>query len=75
MIKQFDTFEVNDQKFEDIKQSVVALSARFSEALENYKDLLLDSKRYSFEFKEVEIKNNFGCFKEVVKVMFFSYSF
>ena len=73
LIDRFDTFEINDKKFKDIKQSLVVLNRRLSRTLCERKDSMLGDKEYAFEFsslktfefKDIDIENFFGCFKEV----------
>ena len=74
LIDCFDTFQISDKKFEDIKESVSVLTGRFSCLIDEYKDLLLDLNKYTFGFKEVVIKDVFGSFDKIEKVTQVLYS-
>ena len=69
-----DTFKVSDKMFEDKKESASVLTGRFSCLIDEYKDLLLDLKKYTFGFKEVVIKDVFGSFDKIEKVTQVLYS-
>ena len=69
-----DTFKVSDKMFEDKKESASVLTGRFSCLIDEYKDLLLDLKKYTFGFKEVVIKDVFGRFDKIEKVTQVLYS-
>ena len=69
LIDRFDTFEIDEKKFEEIRQSLTVLNRGLTRTLREYKDSLIDNKEYTFEFQEIDIKRLFGCFKEVQKVI------
>ena len=61
-IKRFDTFEIDEKKFETIKQSVVDLNTNFKRIIDDYNDSLVGNKEYSFNFKEIPVADIFGFF-------------
>ena len=60
LIARFDTLEFNDEKFKDIKESVVVVNQEFHKILAEYQDSLIDNKKYTFEFKDMLIEDIFG---------------
>ena len=54
--------------FEKKPKNVVGLDDPFYKFLEVYKESLLGFNKYSFDFKEIDIKDNFGHFKETENV-------
>jgi len=60
LISRFDTLEFNDEKFKDIKESVVVVNQEFHKILAEYQDSLIGNKKYTFEFKESPIVDIFG---------------
>jgi chromosome segregation ATPase len=69
LIDDFDTFEIDNEKFEEIRQSLTVLNGGLTRQLGEYKDSIIGDKKYSFEFEEIDIKGLFGSFKEVEKVI------
>jgi chromosome segregation ATPase len=69
LIDDFDTLEIDYEKFEEIRQSLAVLNRGLNRKLDEYKDSIIGGKEYTFEFKEIDIKDLFGCFKEVKKVI------
>ena len=69
LIDRFDTFEIDEKKFEEIRQSLSILNGDLTRKLGEYKDSIIGDKKYSFEFEEIDIKGLFGSFKEVEKVI------
>ena len=45
LISRFDTLEFNDEKFKDIKESVVVVNQEFHKILAEYQDSLIDNKK------------------------------
>lgn len=71
LINQFDSFQLNDTKIIDIKQSVVSLNKSFNMWIKEYcKNSLIRNKEYDFKFKEINMKELSGCFGEKVKFCF-----
>jgi len=68
-IDDFDTFEIDNEKFEDIRQHLTILNGNLSRKLSGNKDSIIGGKEYTFEFKEIDIKSLFGSFKETEKVI------
>jgi hypothetical protein len=60
LIAQFDTLEFNDEKFNDIKATVVVVNQEFNKILAEYQYSLIGNKKYILEFKELPIENIFG---------------
>ena len=60
LMPQFDSLEFNDKKFEDIKKSVAVVNQEFHKIIAEYKDSLIANKEYTFEFKELPMKDVFG---------------
>ena len=63
IIKDFDIFEFNDKKFEELKKKADVLRIKFNNIMADYKITLLNNKKHSFEFKEEIISNIFGKIK------------
>lgn len=55
LINQFDTFEINVKKFEDVKQGVSIINKEFHAIIEDYNSSLEGNKKHSFRFKEIEV--------------------
>ena len=60
LITQFDTLEINDKKFKDIKTNVAVVNQEFHKILAEYQDSLIGNKKYTFEFKDMLIEDIFG---------------
>jgi hypothetical protein len=69
LIDRFDTFEISDKKFEEIKKSLIILNRGLTRTLGENKDSITRGKEYTFEFQEIDIKKLFGSFKEIQKVI------
>jgi len=69
LVDRFDTFEIDEKKFEEIRQSLTVLNGGLNRKLDEYKDSMIGNKEYTFEFEEIDFKGSFGCFKEVEKVI------
>ena len=64
-IKQFDTFKISEQMFQEIKGNVSGLKSKFKQMLTTFKSSLIDDTEYAFWFEDVQISNVFGKFEEV----------
>ncbi len=51
------------------QESSIFLNENFRDVLEDYNDSLLGFKIYSFDFREIDIKDVFGYFSQTEKVM------
>ena len=75
LITQFDSLEIIDKKFEDIKASVAVVNQEFHKILAEYQESLISNKKYTFEFKESQIENIFGrvidCNVSLIILVFF----
>ena len=60
LIKDFDIFEFNDKKFEELKKKADALRIKLNNIMADYKITLLNNKKHSFEFKEEIVSDVFG---------------
>jgi hypothetical protein len=60
IIKEFDIFEFNDKKFEELKKKADDLRIKFNNIMADYKITLLNNKKHSFEFKEEIVSDVFG---------------
>jgi len=60
LITQFDTLEINDKKFGDIKSSAAVVNQEFHKILAEYQENLIGNKKSRFEFKESPIEDIFG---------------
>ena len=69
LISRFDTFDIREKKYEDIKQEVGVLNKAITRIQSEYTNSLLGNKECSFESNHFEIKDVFGCFKEIQKVI------
>lgn len=70
LIKRFDTLEISDKKFENIKKSVVIINERCENIMSEYNYSLLENKEYSFECKKLNFKKIFGNVQSIRKVFF-----
>ena len=62
LVQRFDSFEFNDEKYEDINSRVDILQPKFEDILDEYKYLLLGGKDYEFRAKDKSMENVFGTF-------------
>ena len=60
LITQFDTLEINDKKFGDIKSSAAVVNQEFHKILAENQENLIGNKKSRFEFKESPIEDIFG---------------
>ena len=67
-VKRFDTFEIDEKKFEAIKQGVVAVNRKFDKIIRDYNNALIGNKEYSFLLKEIPIADIFGRFHDAKHV-------
>lgn len=68
--KRFDTLEISDKKFENIKKSVVLIKEKSENILSEYNYSLLENKEYSFACKKFNSKKMFGNVQSIRKVYF-----
>jgi len=69
LVGRFDTFEIDNEKFEEIRESLTVLNEDLTRKLEEFKESIIGDKNYILEFQEIDIKSLFGSFKEVEKVI------
>ena len=63
LIDDFDTLEIDYEKFEEIRQSLAVLNRGLNRKLDEYKDSIIGGKEYTFEFKEIDIRKASYKFK------------
>ena len=68
LLKRFGTFDIDEHKLEEIKQSVALLNKRIASKMNEHKCSVIDNKVNFFEFPEIDI---FGSLKVVEKVKTF----
>ena len=61
-VKRFDTFDIDEKKFEAIKQGVVGVNGKFDKIILDYNNALIGNEEYSFRFNEIPIADIFGLF-------------
>lgn len=61
-VELFDTFEIDDKKYEDLKMTANILKDKFRKMLVDYKKALFMNKDYSFVFRDISVENIFGKF-------------
>ena len=64
LIEEFDIFEFNDKRFEELKKKADALRINFDNMAANFKISLLNNKKCLFEYREEEISDVFGIINE-----------
>jgi len=64
-VKRFDTFEIDERKFEAIKQGVVCVNGKFDKIILDYNNALIENKKYSFGFIGMPIADIFGRFNDL----------
>ena len=76
LIGRFDTFDIDEKRFEDIKKGVFVVNESFNRIQAEYNKSLLGDKDYVFDFKEFLIEDVFGCLKsnnKLVNIVFRTY--
>jgi hypothetical protein len=73
LVERFDTFDIDDKI--DIMNSVIIFNKRLARMAGIHKASLIGNEDFSFEFKEVQIDDVFGCFKAIDKVTFKIYCY
>jgi DNA repair exonuclease SbcCD ATPase subunit len=63
LIAQFDTFEINYNKIENIETCIASLKQKFNKLLVQYKEALLEEKNYAFSYDAGNIGKIFGSFQ------------
>ncbi len=61
-VKRFDTFDIDEKKFEAVKQGVVDVNWKFDKIIIDYNGALIGNKEYSFKFDQIPFENIFGRF-------------
>lgn len=62
LFQRFDSFEFNDQKYDDILLKVNVLQPKFEDAFRNYKCMLLGNRDYEFNGENMSMEDVFGSF-------------
>ncbi len=68
LIERFDTFEISEKKFKEIRQSLTVLNGGLTRKLGEYKDSIIGKKQFTFKFDDIQIKNLFGFLEEFKNV-------
>jgi hypothetical protein len=68
LIERFDTFEISENKFKEIRQSLTVLNGGLTRKLGEYKDSIIGKKQFTFKFDDIQIKNLFGFLEEFKNV-------
>ncbi len=66
----FDSFKIDDLKYEEIQAKVSALKPKFEEILEELKGSLIGNNYHEFKFKEIDVRDVFGSYISIPKVEF-----
>ena len=56
LILKFDTLEINDQKFIEIKSSVAVIHQKIDKILPDYENSLIDNRKNTFVFEQLPIE-------------------
>lgn len=64
LVAQFDSFEINDEKYEAIALSLASLQPTLHKALNECKGALLEDNEYEFAFQDVPAAT-FGLFNMI----------
>jgi DNA repair ATPase RecN len=67
-VERFNTLDINDKKYEDIKQGVVGVNKKFDKIILDYNNSLIGNKEYSFKFNVISIADVFGRLYEKICV-------
>ena len=62
LYEDFDSFVIDDQKYENIFAKIEVLKPKFEASLDTYKSTLLKDGDYTFEHKQFSIEDIFGQF-------------
>ncbi len=60
LIFKFDTLEINDQKFIEIKSSVAVIHQKIDKILPDYENSLIGNRKNTFVFEQLPIEGIFG---------------
>ena len=61
---EFDCFDFDEKKFENIKKQVLALTMKLESVRVEFEKSLVDKEGFSFEFDEAPVGDFFGRFEE-----------
>lgn len=62
LIKRFDSFEINDDKYDRIFLQTKEIKPKFDSVLEEYQNQLIANTVYRFKFDDIPIESFFGTF-------------
>lgn len=62
LIQRFDSFEFNDEKYDDIRSKVTILQPKLEDILDEYKFSLLDNSDHEFKIEDISMEEVFGSF-------------
>ena len=66
-VKRFDTLDIDEKRFEAIKQGMVSVNGKLDKIVLDYNNALIENKEYSFLFDEMPIADIFGRFYDLKK--------
>ncbi len=72
LIDRFDTFDIDEKKFIEIKQEALVMNEAFNQKLWEQEDSLIGYKKYFFDFKEIQVHDVFGYFSGIETVILLS---
>ena len=67
LLKRFGTFDIDEHKLEEIKQSVALLNKRIASKMNEHKCSVIDNKVNFFEFPEIDIDELFNYIVIVIE--------
>jgi hypothetical protein len=68
LVQQFGSLNKDQQKLEDVRNSLVVINQNFIRLQSEYKDSLLVNKEYTFRYQDIKVDDFFGSFEEIGKV-------
>ena len=68
LVQQFGSLNKDQQKLEDVINSLVVINQNFIRLQSEYKDSLLVNKEYTFRYQDIKVDDFFGSFEEIGKV-------
>jgi hypothetical protein len=68
LVQQFGSLNKDQQKLEDVRNSLVVINQNFIRLQSEYKDSLLVNKEYTFRYQDIKVDDFFGSFEEMGKV-------
>lgn len=60
LIRQFDTLDIHERKYEEVKRDVNAVNKDFAKLIDELDSVLVGNKKFEFEFSDQSIEDIFG---------------